>query len=122
MHQDEGVESAGNSGSSTSRGSCVCICHRERSHSELVFPASSIGSPGSGVFSNTLCMGLDTRSIETKEEIAGSIKEVMQEEKGNEIRKNAKRWKQMAKEAVSEGGSSHNNITEFAIQLSSTTT
>ncbi|KAL2507174.1 UDP-glycosyltransferase 74E2 [Forsythia ovata] len=64
----------------------------------------------------------DENGLVTREEIAGSIREVMQEERGNEIRRNAKRWKQLAKEAVSEGGSSHNNITEFEIQLSSTTT
>lgn len=60
----------------------------------------------------------DENDFVTREEIAGSVREIMQEERGNEIRRNASKWKQLAKEAVSEGGSSHKNITEFVIQLS----
>ncbi|XP_072957914.1 indole-3-acetate beta-glucosyltransferase-like [Typha angustifolia] len=48
-----------------------------------------------------------------KEEIVRCVKEVMEGEKGEEIKRNAKKWKELAKEAVSEGGSSDENLNEF---------
>jgi len=48
-----------------------------------------------------------------REEIMRSVEEVMEGEKGKEIRKNAEKWKVLAQEAVSEGGSSDKSINEF---------
>lgn len=48
-----------------------------------------------------------------REEIAGCIKEVMEGEKGKEMKRNALRWKDLAKEAVSEGGTSDRCIDAF---------
>ncbi|PRQ46042.1 putative UDP-glucuronosyl/UDP-glucosyltransferase [Rosa chinensis] len=55
--------------------------------------------------------------VTTKEEIANCIRQVMEEEKGVEIRKALSNWKQLAKEAVNQGGSSDQNIEEFVAQL-----
>lgn len=48
-----------------------------------------------------------------REEIVRCVGEVMEGEKGKEIRKNAEKWKVLAREAVSEGGSSDKSIDEF---------
>ncbi|KAK4420972.1 UDP glycosyltransferase 9 [Sesamum alatum] len=62
----------------------------------------------------------DENGIVTREEIAARVKDVMQGERGLEIRRNAVKWKDMAIEAISEGGSSDKNFTEFAMELLST--
>lgn len=41
------------------------------------------------------------------------IREVMEGEKSEEIKKNAKKWKELAKEAMDESGSSDKNIEKF---------
>ncbi|RVW74704.1 UDP-glycosyltransferase 74C1 [Vitis vinifera] len=48
-----------------------------------------------------------------KEEIVVCIKDVMEGERGNELKRNALKWKELAREAVNEGGSSDKNIKEF---------
>ncbi|XP_010557055.1 PREDICTED: UDP-glycosyltransferase 74C1 [Tarenaya hassleriana] len=48
-----------------------------------------------------------------KEEISRCVREVMEGETGKEMRKNAEKWKVLACEAVSEGGSSDRNLDEF---------
>ncbi|KAH6821260.1 UDP-glucosyltransferase 74F2 [Perilla frutescens var. hirtella] len=48
-----------------------------------------------------------------REEIEGCIREVMEGEKGKEMRRNADKWRDLAKEAVSEGGTSDINIDTF---------
>lgn len=53
-------------------------------------------------------MGLITRDV-----VDGCIREVMDEEKGKELRGNAKKWMKLAREAVNEGGSSDKWINEF---------
>ncbi|KAJ6377660.1 hypothetical protein OIU78_027983 [Salix suchowensis] len=45
------------------------------------------------------------------------IREVMEGERGNAIRRNSEKWMKLAKTAVDEGGSSDKNITEFAAEL-----
>ncbi|KAF5466131.1 hypothetical protein F2P56_016084, partial [Juglans regia] len=60
---------------------------------------------------------LDEKGIATKEEIEMCIKEVMEGERGKEMKKNSMRWKELAKEAVDEGGSSDKNIVEFVAKL-----
>ncbi|XP_042495857.1 UDP-glycosyltransferase 74E2-like [Macadamia integrifolia] len=61
---------------------------------------------------------VDEKGVAIKEEIEACIREVMQgAEKGKEIRNNAIKWKELAKEAVDEGGSSDRNIEEFVALL-----
>ena len=55
--------------------------------------------------------------IVKREEINECIREVMEGERGNVMQRNAQRWKELAKEAVNEGGSSDNNIEEFVARL-----
>ncbi|GFY80626.1 uridine diphosphate glycosyltransferase 74E2 [Actinidia rufa] len=60
---------------------------------------------------------VNERGIITREETELRIKEVMEGERGNELRRNAVRWKELAKEAVRKGGSSDKNIEEFVAEL-----
>ena len=52
-----------------------------------------------------------------REVITLCLKEIMEGEKGKVIKKNAMKWKELAKEAIDEGGSSDNNINEFVAAL-----
>lgn len=52
-----------------------------------------------------------------REEIEGCIREVMEGEKGKEMQRNADKWRDLAKEAVSEGGTSDVNIDTFLSNL-----
>ncbi|KAI3881224.1 hypothetical protein MKX03_015929 [Papaver bracteatum] len=65
---------------------------------------------------------VDEEGIFRKMEIELCISEIMEGEKGKEIKESASKWKEMAKEAVDEGGSSHNNIAEFVAQVMSFST
>ncbi|KAL6528133.1 hypothetical protein OROHE_015083 [Orobanche hederae] len=51
--------------------------------------------------------------IGRREEIESCIREVMEEEKGKEMKRNAIKWKDLAREAVSEGGTSDINVETF---------
>ncbi|KAG7645207.1 putative UDP-glucuronosyl/UDP-glucosyltransferase, UDP-glycosyltransferase family [Arabidopsis thaliana] len=55
----------------------------------------------------------DSDGFVRREEFVRRVEEVMEGEQGKEIRKNAEKWKVLAQEAVSEGGSSDKNINEF---------
>ncbi|XP_060173762.1 mogroside IE synthase-like [Lycium barbarum] len=55
--------------------------------------------------------------VVNRDEIASSIREVMEEEKGIMLKENAIKWKQLAKAAIDEGGSSDKNIEEFLSNL-----
>ncbi|CAI9755576.1 unnamed protein product [Fraxinus pennsylvanica] len=57
------------------------------------------------------------KGIVEQTEIVGCIKNVMEGDSAEEIRKNLKKWKEFAIEAVDEGGSSDNNIIEFVSSL-----
>lgn len=57
-----------------------------------------------------------------REEIERCIKEVMESERSLELKKSAMIWKQLAKEALSVGGSSYNNFEAFVSQLTTSTT
>ncbi|KAJ9128631.1 hypothetical protein P3X46_034671 [Hevea brasiliensis] len=59
----------------------------------------------------------DEYGIVTKEEIERCVREVMEAEKGNEIRKNSEKWKKLACMALDEGGDSDKNIEEFVTKL-----
>jgi len=52
-----------------------------------------------------------------KEEVEKSIRTVMETERGIEMRKNALRWKTLAREAMMEGGSSDKNIEDFVEEI-----
>ncbi|GAA0171311.1 transferase [Lithospermum erythrorhizon] len=57
-----------------------------------------------------------------REEIEKCIKGVMEKERNSELKKSAMRWKELAKEALSIGGSSYNNIEAFVSQLTTSVT
>ncbi|KAK7283605.1 hypothetical protein RIF29_13235 [Crotalaria pallida] len=59
----------------------------------------------------------DEKEIVRRETIKHCIKEMLENEKGNEIKKNAIKWKNLAKNSVDEGGSSDKNIAEFVAAL-----
>ncbi|KAK2971607.1 hypothetical protein RJ640_027479 [Escallonia rubra] len=62
---------------------------------------------------------VDENGLVGREEIEGCIREVMEGERAKEIKENAMRWKVLAKEAVSEGGTSDKNLDEFVSTLTS---
>ncbi|PKI57636.1 hypothetical protein CRG98_021964 [Punica granatum] len=57
------------------------------------------------------------KGIASREAIEACVREVMEGEKGKEMRKNSSRWRELAKRAVGEGGSSDKSINEFVAQL-----
>lgn len=59
----------------------------------------------------------DEKGIVRKEELVKCFKQVMEGKRSQEIRKNVNRWKTLAEEAISEGGSSDNNINDFVNSL-----
>ncbi|KAK9265578.1 hypothetical protein L1049_007410 [Liquidambar formosana] len=60
---------------------------------------------------------VDDDGIVRREEIEFCIREVMEGERGKEMKNNARKWKELAKEAVDEGGTSDKNIDEFVSKL-----
>ncbi|CAN1259938.1 Mogroside IE synthase [Linum perenne] len=58
-----------------------------------------------------------TSEVVTRDEIRRGIKEVMEGESGEEIRRNVEKWKRSAHEAVADGGSSSRNINEFVTAI-----
>ncbi|KAM7486495.1 hypothetical protein LguiA_002504 [Lonicera macranthoides] len=60
---------------------------------------------------------VDENGIVGREEIERCVREVMEGERGVEMKKNALKWRDLAKEAVSEGGSSDKNLDEFVSKL-----
>ncbi|CAN4075768.1 unnamed protein product [Withania somnifera] len=59
----------------------------------------------------------DEKGIVRREVIEECIKLVMEEEKGKVISENVKKWKELARNAIDEGGSSDQNIEEFVSKL-----
>lgn len=59
----------------------------------------------------------DEKGIVKREEIEECIREAMEGERGKEMKRNAERWKELAKEAATEGGSSDKNIEEFVKEI-----
>ncbi|XP_077228093.1 mogroside I-E synthase-like [Tasmannia lanceolata] len=58
------------------------------------------------------------KGVVRRKEMKDCIREVMEGERGKEIRMNANKWREFAKEALAEGGSSNNNIEEFVAKVS----
>ncbi|XP_050366365.1 mogroside IE synthase-like [Argentina anserina] len=59
----------------------------------------------------------DEEGIMRRQEIENCVREIMEGERGKEIKKNAWKWKELARKAVDEGGSSDRNIDEFIAKL-----
>ncbi|KAK7309518.1 hypothetical protein RJT34_06316 [Clitoria ternatea] len=59
----------------------------------------------------------DEDGVVSKQEFVNSLKVVMEDERSQEIRKNANKWKKLAREAVGEGGSSDKVINDFLSSL-----
>jgi pathogen-inducible salicylic acid glucosyltransferase len=59
----------------------------------------------------------DEKGLVSREAAEHCIREIMEGERGNEIKKNALKLRKLAKEAVDEGGSSDKNIEEFVAKL-----
>ncbi|XP_057957035.1 UDP-glycosyltransferase 74F2-like [Malania oleifera] len=52
-----------------------------------------------------------------REEVERCVREVMEGERGKEMKRNAEKWRDLTKEAVSEGGSSDKNIDDFVHKI-----
>ncbi|KAK7315404.1 hypothetical protein VNO77_33950 [Canavalia gladiata] len=59
----------------------------------------------------------DEKEVVRRETIKHCIKEILETEKGNEIKNNAIKWMNLAKNNFDEGGSSDKNIAEFVAEL-----
>ncbi|GAY35067.1 hypothetical protein CUMW_278000 [Citrus unshiu] len=59
----------------------------------------------------------DEKGIVRREAIAHCISEILEGERGKEIKQNAGKWRNFAEEAVAKGGSSDKNIDEFVANL-----
>ena len=59
----------------------------------------------------------DEKGIVTKEGIENFIRQVMEGERGEEITRKAKKWVELTRDAVDEGGTSDKNIDEFVSKL-----
>ncbi|KAB2602440.1 hypothetical protein D8674_003445 [Pyrus ussuriensis x Pyrus communis] len=64
-----------------------------------------------------LTASADENGIVRQEEIARCVREILEGDRGTEIRMNALKWKMLATKAVDEGGSSDKNIDEFIAKL-----
>jgi pathogen-inducible salicylic acid glucosyltransferase len=60
---------------------------------------------------------VDEKGLVRREAAEHCIREIMEGERGREIKKNALKWRKLAKEAVDKGGSSDKNIEEFVAKL-----
>ncbi|XVF37516.1 hypothetical protein REPUB_Repub20aG0015500 [Reevesia pubescens] len=60
---------------------------------------------------------VDENGIVSRDEIESCIRQVMEGENGKVTKENAIKWKELAVEAVSEGGSSDKNIDEFVSRI-----
>eukprot|EP00262_Sarcandra_glabra_P004277 TRINITY_DN1523_c1_g1_i1.p1 TRINITY_DN1523_c1_g1~~TRINITY_DN1523_c1_g1_i1.p1 ORF type:complete len:483 (-),score=63.97 TRINITY_DN1523_c1_g1_i1:254-1702(-) len=62
-------------------------------------------------------IGMEIDSDVKREEIEGLVKELMEGEKGKEMRNKAIKWKESAVEATKKGGSSHVNMEKLASEV-----
>ncbi|XP_058094342.1 flavonol 7-O-beta-glucosyltransferase UGT74F1-like [Magnolia sinica] len=60
---------------------------------------------------------IDEKGIVRREEMEFCIREVMEGERSEKFKRNASKWRELAKEAVDEGGSSDKNTDEFVSSL-----
>ncbi|CAN1236017.1 UDP-glycosyltransferase 74F2 [Linum grandiflorum] len=57
------------------------------------------------------------QGIVKREVVEKCLREVMEGEQGNEMKRNSEKWKKLMKEAASQGGSSDRNISDFVDSL-----
>ncbi|CDP08078.1 unnamed protein product [Coffea canephora] len=69
------------------------------------------------VWQTGLRVKLNDKGFVGREEFEYCIREMTEGERGTEIRRNAKKWKELAIQAVGEGGSSDRNLEDFATSL-----
>jgi pathogen-inducible salicylic acid glucosyltransferase len=60
---------------------------------------------------------VDEKGLVKREALKHCIREIMEGERGKEIKKNTFKWRKLAKEAVDESGSSDKNMEEFVGKL-----
>jgi pathogen-inducible salicylic acid glucosyltransferase len=60
---------------------------------------------------------VDEKGLVRRDALEHCVREIMEGERGKEIKKNAFKWRKLAKEAVDKGGSSDKNIEEFVAKL-----
>ncbi|XP_062175714.1 mogroside IE synthase-like [Alnus glutinosa] len=60
---------------------------------------------------------VDEKGLVRRDALEHCVQEIMEGERGKEIKKNAFKWRKLAKEAVDDGGSSDKNIEEFVAKL-----
>jgi pathogen-inducible salicylic acid glucosyltransferase len=60
---------------------------------------------------------IDIKKIMRQDKLKACILEIMESEKGKDIKINATKWKNLAVGAFGEGGSSQNSILEFVTSL-----
>ena len=60
---------------------------------------------------------IDEKKIVRREALKHCIREMMESERGKEIKRNAIQWKTLATRAVNNGGNSRKNIVEFVNSL-----
>ncbi|XP_054781291.1 LOW QUALITY PROTEIN: UDP-glycosyltransferase 74G1-like [Prosopis cineraria] len=65
-----------------------------------------------------LRVSMDEKGILRQEVLKHCVKEVMESEKGKEMKENAIKWKNLIRNSVNEGGSSDQNIAEFVAKIS----
>ncbi|KAL2236860.1 UNVERIFIED_CONTAM: UDP-glycosyltransferase 74E2 [Sesamum indicum] len=62
---------------------------------------------------------VDDNGVVGRETVARCIKDVMEGQRREDMKKNAGKWKELAREAVEQGGTSHKNIQDFLFAISS---
>ncbi|XP_038974690.1 7-deoxyloganetin glucosyltransferase-like isoform X1 [Phoenix dactylifera] len=62
-------------------------------------------------------IGMEIDQEVKREQVKGLIKELMEGDRGQEVRKSVMKWKEMAKQATSQGGSSYANMERLIIDL-----
>ncbi|ONK78266.1 uncharacterized protein A4U43_C02F16450 [Asparagus officinalis] len=63
-------------------------------------------------------VGIEIDRDVKREQVTSKVKELMEgDQKANDMRKNAMKWKERSKEATSQGGSSYNNLERFIEDL-----
>ncbi|XP_008811183.2 7-deoxyloganetin glucosyltransferase-like [Phoenix dactylifera] len=62
-------------------------------------------------------IGVEIDQEVKREQVMGTVREVMEGERGKEMRKNAMKWKERAEQATRQGGSSYENMERLAKDL-----
>ncbi|MFS8018581.1 putative 7-deoxyloganetin glucosyltransferase [Helianthus anomalus] len=79
----------------------------------ICWPFFSDQQTNCGFACNEWGIGMEINHDVKRNEVEALVREMMQGEKGKEMRRNAKEWKRKAKEATEIGGSSYNNLQKF---------